>query len=103
MRAAVVICGRTYFLSDDLLERRGPATRGDRLAQLHIATQLEALGLQPGAPDGTWYQLFDIVGVTSHSPETLTARKGGQSVDLKYHQDFIAVSGVHEPHRPTSQ
>lgn len=85
------------FLSDDLLEGRGPATRGDRVAQLYIATQMEALGLQPGAPDGTWYQPFDLVGVTSHSPETLTAHKGGQSVDLKYHQDFIAVAGVHEP------
>jgi hypothetical protein len=85
------------FLSDDLLEGRGPATRGDRLAQRYIATQMEALGLQPGAPDGTWYQPFDIVGVTSHSPETLTARKDGQSVDLKYHQDFIAVSGVDRP------
>jgi Zn-dependent M28 family amino/carboxypeptidase len=85
------------FLSDDLLEGRGPATRGDQLAQRYIATQMEALGLQPGAPDGTWYQAFDIVGVTSHSPQTLTARKGGQSVDLKYHQDFIAVTGVDEP------
>jgi Zn-dependent M28 family amino/carboxypeptidase len=85
------------FLSDDLLEGRGPATRGDLLAQRYIAAQMEGLGLQPGASDGTWYQPFDIVGVTSHSPETLTARKGGQSVDLKYHQDFIAVSGVHEP------
>jgi Zn-dependent M28 family amino/carboxypeptidase len=85
------------FLADDLLEGRGPATRGDRLAQLYIASQLEALGLQPGAPDGSWFQPFDIVGVASHAPETLTARKAGQSVDLKFHQDYIAVSGVNEP------
>jgi Zn-dependent M28 family amino/carboxypeptidase len=92
-----VLRSHVRFLSDDLLEGRGPATRGDRLAQRYIATQMEALGLQPGAPDGTWYQPLDIVGVTSHSPETLTARRGGQSVDLKYHQDFIAVSGVAQP------
>jgi Zn-dependent M28 family amino/carboxypeptidase len=85
------------FLAHDLLEGRGPATRGDRLAQLYIATQMEALGLQPGAPDGSWFQPFDIVGVTSHAPQTLTARKAGQSVDLKFHQDYIAVSGVNEP------
>ncbi|HEY7508913.1 MAG TPA: M28 family peptidase [Vicinamibacteria bacterium] len=89
--------GHVRFLSDDLLEGRGPATRGDRLAQLYIATQMEALGLQPGAPDGTWYQPFDLVGVTSHNPKTLTARKGGQSVDLEFHRDFIATSGLHEP------
>ena len=85
------------FLSDDLLEGRGPATRGDRLTQVYIATQMEALGLQPGAPGGSWFQPFDIVGVTSHSPDTLSARKGGQAVDLKFHQDFIATSGLTEP------
>ena len=89
--------GHVRFLADDLLEGRGPATRGDRLAQRYIAAQMEALGLEPGAPDGTWFQPFDIVGVTSHSPDTLTARKAGQPVDLKFHQDFIAVSGVNEP------
>jgi Zn-dependent M28 family amino/carboxypeptidase len=94
---AALIRSHVRFLADDLLEGRGPATRGDRLTQLYIAAQLEALGLQPGAPDGTWFQPFDIVGVTSHSPDTLSARKGGQSVDLKFHQDYIAVSGVNEP------
>src|SRR5918995_3412756 len=92
-----VLRAHVRFLADDLLEGRGPASRGDRLAQLYIATRLEALGLQPGAPDGSWYQRFDIVGMTSRNPETLTARKGGESADLKYHQDFIAFSGVHEP------
>ena len=40
------------FLSDDLLEGRGPATRGDRIAQRYIATQMEAIGLEGGAADG---------------------------------------------------
>jgi Zn-dependent M28 family amino/carboxypeptidase len=92
-----VLRAHVRFLANDLLEGRGPASRGDRLAQLYIATRLEALGLQPGAPDGSWYQPFDIVGMTSRNPETLTARKGGESADLKYHQDFIAFSGVHQP------
>jgi Zn-dependent M28 family amino/carboxypeptidase len=92
-----VLRAHVRFLSDDLLEGRGPATRGDRLAQLYISAQMEALGLEPGAADGTWFQPFDIVGVTSHSPDTLSVRKGGQSVDLKFHQDFIAVSGLNEP------
>ena len=85
------------FLSDDLLEGRGPATRGDRLGQLYIATRMEALGLEPGAPDGSWYQPFDIVGVTSHSPATLSVRKGGRSVDLKFHEEFIANTGLQQP------
>jgi hypothetical protein len=36
------------FLASDALEGRGPATRGDQLARLYLATQLEGLGFQPG-------------------------------------------------------
>ena len=42
------------FLAHDLLEGRGPATRGDRLAQAYVVSRYEAIGLEPGAPDGTW-------------------------------------------------
>ena len=85
------------FLADDLLEGRGPASRGDRLAQLYIASQLEALGLEPGAPDGTWFQPFDLVGVTSHTPPVLTVTRGGEKVELKQREEFIAVSGTQDP------
>ena len=40
------------FLSSDLLEGRGPATRGDRLAREYLASRFEAIGLEPGAPGG---------------------------------------------------
>lgn len=35
------------FLSDDLLEGRGPASRGERLASLFIASHLHRFGLEP--------------------------------------------------------
>ena len=83
------------FLSDDLLEGRGPAGRGDRLAQVYIATQMEALGLQPAAPGGGWLQPVEVVGITSRVPETVTFKKrDGGSLDLKTHTDVIAVSSL---------
>jgi Zn-dependent M28 family amino/carboxypeptidase len=85
------------FLADDLLEGRGPATRGDRLAQAYIATQLEGMGLEPAGPDGSWFQPFDIIGVDSRNPETTLFRKGSDSVELRYRQDYIANSGVQAP------
>jgi Zn-dependent M28 family amino/carboxypeptidase len=85
------------FLADDLLEGRGPATRGDRLAQAYIATQMEGMGLEPGGPDGSWFQPFDIVGIESKAPDTTTFRKGSESVELRYREEFIAGSGVHTP------
>jgi Zn-dependent M28 family amino/carboxypeptidase len=85
------------FLADDLLEGRGPASRGDELARLYLATALESLGLQPGAQDGSWQQPFEIVGITSDVPKTWELRTGGQTLALKWWDDFIAGSGVQAP------
>jgi Zn-dependent M28 family amino/carboxypeptidase len=85
------------YLADDLLEGRGPGSRGDRLAQAYIATQMEAMGLLPAGPDGSWFQPFDIVGVDTENPEATLFRKGSDSVQLKYHDEFIASSGVQAP------
>jgi len=52
------------FLSRDLLEGRGPATRGDRLALDYLVTRFEAIGLEPGAPGGGWEQGLDALGAT---------------------------------------
>ena len=94
---ADVLRGHIRFLSSDLLGGRGPATPGDRLAQQYIAAQMEAIGLQPGAPGGGWLQPLDIVGITSHNPDVASVTKGGDKVDLKYKDDYIAFSGVGTP------
>ncbi len=84
------------FLASDLLEGRGPATNGDRLAQQYVASQFEAMGLEPGAPDGGWIQEVELVGVNGH-PETLKVQGAkSASMNLKFKDDFIAVSGHHE-------
>ena len=94
---ADLLRGHIRFLSSDLLGGRGPATTGDLLAQQYIAAQMEAAGLQPGAPGGGWLQPLDIVGITSHNPDMATVSKGGEKVDLKYKDDYIAFSGVSAP------
>src|ERR1044071_2009333 len=62
------------ILASDEFEGRGPATRGDALARLYLATELETLGLKPGGEsagkDGSWEQPFDIVGVKAKLPAT---------------------------------
>ncbi len=44
------------FLADDLLEGRGTATRGHEIAARYVASQFEALGLEPAGTGGTWFQ-----------------------------------------------
>jgi Zn-dependent M28 family amino/carboxypeptidase len=84
------------FLASDLLEGRGPGTRGDALAQAYIAAQLEALGLQPAGPQG-FFQPFDIVGVEGHA-DTLQFTRGHESLALRHPDEVIAVAGDDAAH-----
>jgi hypothetical protein len=87
------------FLADDLFEGRGPGTRGDDLAQKYIATQFQLLGLKPAAPGEGYFQKVPLVGVTTRPPQSLTFKKGDQSVELKNYDDYIVSSG--QPHAET--
>jgi Zn-dependent M28 family amino/carboxypeptidase len=82
------------FLSADFTEGRGVASRGEEIAMSYIASQMEALGLQPGAPDGGWLQKFDVVGITSTLPRGVTFTGKGGKLKLNYHEEFIGFSGV---------
>lgn len=82
------------FLSSDLLEGRGPATRGDELARLYLQTQLEAMGYRAAFGPGAWQQPFDIVGIKSHLPPSWSFQAGSERVQLAWRDDYIATSGV---------
>jgi len=85
------------FLASDALEGRGPATRGDALARLYLATELQSLGYQPGGENGGWEQTVDLVGVTAKLPAVWSFAGKGGSADLKVSEDYIAGSGVQTP------
>ncbi|MCG6870798.1 MAG: M28 family metallopeptidase [Gammaproteobacteria bacterium] len=84
------------ILADDLLGGRQPGTAGDRLARQMIAARLQALGLQPGAPDG-WQQEFPMVGVNATVPDSWQFRGSELKLELDRWGDFIAASGVQAP------
>ena len=48
------------FLASDAVEGRGPATRGDTLARLYLASELQSLGYLPGGDNGGWEQTVEI-------------------------------------------
>jgi Zn-dependent M28 family amino/carboxypeptidase len=98
-RAAQLITPETLqapirYLADDLLEGRGPATRGDKLTQLYLSSTLQSLGFAPGAGNGSYIQAFDVTGITSGPPDTWEFRKGGEAQTFKYWDQFIAASYV---------
>lgn len=89
--------GHIRFLASDLLEGRGPGSRGDKLAQQYIAAQFESLGLKPVLPGNSWFQSVPLVGVTARVPNTATFRHGQQSLLLKRHNDYVFASGKPQP------
>jgi Zn-dependent M28 family amino/carboxypeptidase len=86
------------FLASDLLEGRGPATRGDLLTRLYLQTQLEGMGYTPAFAGGSWQQPFDIVGIKSQLPATWSFQARSERVDLAWSHDYIATSGVQNEH-----
>jgi Zn-dependent M28 family amino/carboxypeptidase len=89
---ATALTGHVRFLASDELEGRGPATKGDALAQQYIAAQFETLGLEPVGDKGTVLQSFDLVGVSGH-PDAITFSKGPTTLSMPFHTDLVAVSG----------
>ena len=87
------IRGHVRFLADDLLEGRGPGSRGDELTQLYIATQFQTLGLHPAAGAGKWLQPLPLVGVRTIAPPNVVFKKDGKSVSLKSVEDFMSTIG----------
>jgi Zn-dependent M28 family amino/carboxypeptidase len=85
------------FLSSDLLEGRGPATRGDQLAEAYIQSQLEGLGLEPGAPGGGWIQKVPLVGIKRISSDPAIFKSGRGTLSGALGENFVAVSGVQKP------
>jgi Zn-dependent M28 family amino/carboxypeptidase len=77
-------------LASDEYEGRAPATAGGQKTQDYLAQQLKALGIEPGAPDGTYFQQVPIV-------ESAVERNFVVSVPgntYKYMTDVVAFSGV---------
>src|SRR3954454_4041871 len=80
------------FLASDLLEGRGPGTRGDEIAQQYIAAQFEALGLQPGGDNGTYYQNVPLLGImTDRDKSSLAFTKNGTAIGaaLKFGDQIV--------------
>jgi Zn-dependent M28 family amino/carboxypeptidase len=81
-------------LASDLLEGRGPGTRGDQLARLYLQAELESIGYQPAFPGNSWQQPFDIIGVKSQFPKSWSFQSTTQHVELAWREDYIAASGL---------
>src|SRR5271168_3287579 len=79
------------FLADDLLEGRGPGTRGGQLAAEYIATQFALAGARPAGDDGTYFQKVPFIAVHTDVDKTsfTFVPANGAPIDLKYGEDYL--------------
>jgi Zn-dependent M28 family amino/carboxypeptidase len=79
------------FLASDLLEGRGPGTRGGEIAAEYIATQFALDGLKPAGENGTYFQkvpLYAVHTIEDQTRMTLVPEHGAE-IDLAYSRDVV--------------
>ena len=91
-----VLHGNLRFLADDLLEGRGPGSKGDSIAQLYLESQFKRMGLSPIESLNSYRQKFPMQGLTSVAAKTWSigsAKNGLNPIEFQYFKDYIAVAG----------
>ena len=82
----------TERLASDEFEGRAPGTRGEELTLAYLTEQFEAVGAEPGNPDGTWVQDVPLVGITPQPGDHLTVTANGESRTLEPATDYVAAT-----------
>ena len=81
------------FLASDLLEGRAPATRGGRLTEEYLATQLQTFGVRPGVGDSSYFQRVPI-DVVKADPKTIKVTASGKAnANLRFTEDVVVWPG----------
>jgi Zn-dependent M28 family amino/carboxypeptidase len=88
------------FLSDDLLEGRGPGSRGGMLAAKYIAAQFEALGLEPAAANRSYFQHVQMIGSRPDPSTKLTIKNNAGDSELKFGDDFVGGTDLEQTEIP---
>jgi Zn-dependent M28 family amino/carboxypeptidase len=84
------IAEQVRFLADDLLEGRGPGTRGGDIAANYIAAQFALYGLKAAGDNGSYLQKVDFMGVKTLPDTTASLLPAhGAAIDLKLGEDYV--------------
>jgi Zn-dependent M28 family amino/carboxypeptidase len=86
------ILASVRFLASDSLEGRLPGAHGGALATEYLASQAKAMGLEPGAADGTYLQAVPLVGIDTQPTSTMSLDAPGKpGRPLRWLEDFVGA------------
>ena len=77
-------------LASDRFEGRAPGTRGEELTVAYLVNEFKKMGLEPGNPDGSYFQPVPLSGFISR-PE-VSYRIGGRTTTLAFPQECVVWS-----------
>lgn len=77
-------------LADDSMQGRAPASPGEEKTVAYLISQFEAMGLKPGAADGSYIQDVPVMAQTTHRDAQLKITQGGRAVEsYTFGPDFV--------------
>ena len=82
----------TERLASDEFEGRAPGSPGEELTLAYLTEQFQALGAEPGNPDGTWVQDVPLVGITPQPGDQLAVTANGETRTLEPSADYVAAT-----------
>lgn len=98
--AARTVRAHVEFLADDRLEGRDTGSRGHEIAAVYVASQFRQLGLEPGGPDGSWFQQVPLRRATTVQPSpAIRLTTGGTTSTLTFGVDAAVSPSLTERHR----
>ena len=93
---AALIAQHIKVLASDAYQGRRPFTAGEDKATAYLAAEFGKLGLKPG-PDGSYFQAVPLVEIVGTPDSVATVAGNGQTLALKYRQDFMFLSEHEKP------
>ena len=88
---------RIELLANDLLEGRGPGTRGHEIAGAYIAAQLRAMNLQPGGDHGSYFQRVPVKTVKAEPASSIALVSAARQQQLVFAKDFLLGGSPSSP------
>ncbi|MBO0726940.1 MAG: M20/M25/M40 family metallo-hydrolase, partial [Blastocatellia bacterium] len=84
------------YLADDLLEGRGPGSRGGMLAAKYIAGQFEALGLEPADHERSFFQQVHMIETRTDPSTKLVVKSDTGGAEFGFGDEFVAGTDLEQ-------
>ncbi len=92
------IAAHMAFLADDLLEGREAATRGHEIAARYMASQFQALGLEPAGDNGSYFQRVPLLqGERLADGARFELIRDGRIESLAFETEFLPGVNYDQP------